>query len=129
VTAAAPANGRPLRILAVDDEPALAKMVELMLGWQGHQVSLANSGEAAVARLAEETFDLVISDLGLGTGMSGWEVAEQVRAHWPGTRVVLATGWAAEIDPAEAAQRGVAAVIAKPYRLVDLQAIVNHGLA
>jgi PAS domain S-box-containing protein len=127
--ATSPASARPLRILAVDDEPALAKMVELMLGWQGHAISLANSGEAAVARLANEQFDLVISDLGLGTGMSGWELADQVRARWPGTRLVLATGWAAEIDPAEAAQRGVEAVIAKPYRLVDLQRIANRDPA
>jgi DNA-binding response OmpR family regulator len=113
-----------MRILAIDDEPALARMVALILRKQGHTVETATSGEAGLALMAEQPFDLVITDLGLGDGQTGWQVAEEVRKSWPTTRVVLATGWGAGIDPAEARQRGVDAVLAKPYAPQELRQLV-----
>ena len=60
----------------------------------------------------------------LGSGMNGWELAAQVCAYHAGVRFCLATGWGTQIDTAEAAARGVEAVVAKPYRLTDLQRVV-----
>jgi CheY-like chemotaxis protein len=117
-------SGPPLRILAIDDEPALARMVKLILSKQGHAVETATSGEAGLALLAAQPFDMVITDLGLGDGQTGWQVAEEVRKSWPSTRVVLATGWGAGIDPAEARERGVDAVLAKPYAPHELRKLV-----
>jgi CheY-like chemotaxis protein len=57
----------------------------------------------------------------MGPGMNGWDLAAAVRGRWPRVRFVLATGWGAAIDAAEAASRGVDSVLAKPYRLPDLQ--------
>lgn len=87
---------------------------------------MASSAEAALERLAQERFDLVISDVGLGDGMNGWELADQVRARYPDLPFYLATGWGAQIDPAEARRRGVRAVLAKPYRLADLERLVQE---
>jgi CheY-like chemotaxis protein len=115
---------RALRILAVDDEPTLAGLLAHMLHRDGHAVAVAHSGEAALEVLDRGPFDLVVSDLGMG-GISGWDLAEQVRARRPGLPFVLATGWGAEIDPDEARRRGVAAVLAKPYRLADLRRVVR----
>lgn len=112
---------RPLQILAVDDEPALAKMIALMLAPGGHRVIVARSGEEALERLAAEPFDLVISDIAMGTGMNGWELAHRVQEEFPTVRVCLATGWGAQIDLEQARAHGVHAVIAKPYRLADLE--------
>ncbi len=114
---------QPLRILAVDDEPALTRMAALMLQQHGHTVVTAASGEEAVARLEAEHFDLVLSDVGMGAGMNGWELAQLVRQRWPETRFALATGWGAAIDPAQARARGVDAVLAKPYRSADLLSV------
>jgi CheY-like chemotaxis protein len=114
----------PLRILAVDDEPALARMLSLVLAKHGHQVEIATSGESGLERLEQQEFDLVITDLGLGSGLNGWQVAEQVRQRWPNVRVALATGWGAGIDPAEAQARGVEAVVAKPYAPETLRRVV-----
>lgn len=47
--------------------------------------------------------------------MNGWELAERVRRSWPKTRFVLASGWGASIDPLEAREKGVTAILAKPY--------------
>jgi two-component system NtrC family sensor kinase len=119
------ADAQPLRILAVDDDPAIGKMVARVLRPLRHIVTTATSGEQAVDLLAAESFDLVISDLGMGAGMTGWELAARVRERWPAVRFVLATGWGASIDPADAQARGVAAVLAKPYHPDDLQRIVT----
>ncbi|MBI3965225.1 MAG: GAF domain-containing protein [Chloroflexi bacterium] len=115
---------RTLRILAVDDEPLLSSILSRLLCLDGHTVTLASSGEEAQQRLGTQPFDLVISDLGLGAGMNGWELAEHVRSSFPGTHFILATGWGAQIDAEEAKSRGVEAVVAKPYRFNDLKAVV-----
>jgi CheY-like chemotaxis protein len=111
---------RSLRILAVDDEPMMTKAVVRMLKPSGHLVSVAGSGEEALEKLAEQTFDVVVSDMGMGAGMNGWELADAVKLRWPDVRFLLATGWGAAIDPAEATPRGVEAVLAKPYHPLDL---------
>lgn len=114
-----------LRILAVDDELPLAKLIALMLGADGHTVELATSGEEALRILEQQPFDLVISDVGMGAGMNGWQLAEVVRARYPTTRFCLATGWGAQIDPDEARARGVDAIVAKPYRIADLRRLIS----
>jgi CheY-like chemotaxis protein len=70
--------------------------------------------------LADQTFDVVVSDMGMGAGMNGWELAAAVRSRWPEIRFMLATGWGAAIDAGEARAKGVEAVLAKPYLAADL---------
>jgi PAS domain S-box-containing protein len=113
------------RVLAVDDEPKLRDMVARMLKPEGHQVALAGSGEEALEVLERAgPFDLVLSDISMGTGMSGWELADRIRERWPGTAVVLASGWGAQIDPDEARAHGVASVLWKPFRTAELRRLV-----
>jgi CheY-like chemotaxis protein len=111
---------RPLRVLVVDDEPMMTRAVARMLKPSGHLVTVAGSGEEAVEKLSEQTFDVVLSDMGMGAGMNGWELADQVKRRWPTVRFMLATGWGAAINPGEARARSVQAVLAKPYQLADL---------
>jgi CheY-like chemotaxis protein len=121
-----------IRILIVEDEIQLAHMADVVLTQRGHHVVVVASGEAALEELESERFDLVISDLGLGPGKNGWDLADAVRERWTGTRFVLLTGWGAGIDPGDAQTRGVDEVIAKPYRIADLRQVVDRvavGLA
>jgi CheY-like chemotaxis protein len=71
--------------------------------------------------LAGETFDVVVSDMAMGAGMNGWDLAQAVMDTWPHVQFLLATGWGAAIDPGEARGRGVDAVLSKPYRPEDLE--------
>jgi CheY-like chemotaxis protein len=126
---AAVGERRVRRILAVDDEPSLRQLIPRLLGQDGHYVAVAASGEEALTYLEREAaagqpFDLVISDLGMGPGMNGWDLADQVRRRFPGVRFTLATGWGEQIDPQTARERGVLAVLSKPYRLRDLKRLV-----
>jgi CheY-like chemotaxis protein len=117
---------RCIRILVVEDEEQLARMASLVLTQRGHEVVVAASGEEALERLQQERFQLIISDLGLGPGKNGWDVAAAVRHQSPTTRFVLVTGWGAAIDPEEARKRGVDEVIAKPYRIADLRQVADR---
>ncbi len=63
-----------LLVLAVDDEPAMGNMIRRVLRPRGHSVITATSGEEALERLANESFDVMISDVGMGPGMNGWEL-------------------------------------------------------
>ena len=120
-----PDVARQLRILVVDDEPALVTMLARLLSSDGHDVAVATSGEEAVSILADRPIDVVISDLGMGAGMNGWDLAAAVRTLPRPPHFILTTGWGAEIEPEEAAARGVLAVVSKPYRLPDLRKILN----
>ena len=115
---------RSLRVLVVDDEAKLAALAAGMLRRDGHQATETGSGLEALERLRAEPFDLVISDLSMGDGMSGWELASETVQLIPGLPIVLATGWGAAIDEQEARERGVQAVLAKPFRISDLRAVV-----
>ena len=66
---------------------------------------------------------MVLSDLGLGIGIDGWELALRIRAGWTGIRFVLASG-SVGINPVEARTRGVDAILPKPYRAQDLKALL-----
>jgi PAS domain S-box-containing protein len=123
--AAAEAQGRARTILIVDDEEALRRMLTRMLAQDGHTIVPAATANEALERLAEQRFDLVLSDHGLGLGMNGLELATAVRDRWPGTRFILVTGWGGTIDPAEVRPLGVEAVIAKPYRASVLRQRIN----
>ena len=120
-----PDSTRRACVLVVDDEPQLARMAALVLQSGGHTATTATSGEEALERLSAESFDLVVSDLSMGAGMNGWDLAEEVRQRWPNTRVVLATGWGASIDQAQARSRGVSGVLAKPYDTTSLLRMVD----
>jgi CheY-like chemotaxis protein len=121
---AEPAPRPNLRILVVDDEPAVGTMIRRMLRPDGHSVVAVTAGEEALRCLETEVFDVVISDVGMGRGMNGWELANEVHRRQPDLPVVLATGWGATIDPSEARMKGIHAILAKPYPPADLQSIL-----
>jgi nitrogen-specific signal transduction histidine kinase/CheY-like chemotaxis protein len=117
---------RRIRILVVEDEQQLARMASMVLTQRGHYVEIAATGEEALEHLAHERFELIVSDLGLGSGQNGWDLAHAVRVRWPETHFVLVTGWGAAIDLKEAQARGVHEVISKPYRIADLRQVADR---
>lgn len=69
----------PLRILAVDDEPTIVEFLRVGLGYEGYQVEIAMEGRAALDRLRQAEFDLVILDVML-LGLDGFEICKRIRA-------------------------------------------------
>jgi CheY-like chemotaxis protein len=113
-------DGPRLRLLVVDDEPALARLAAQGLRGVGHQVVALHSAVEALAALDTDQFEVLVTDLGLGNGMNGWELVSLARQSRPGLRVVMVSGWGSDIEPTRAAANGVDAVLAKPYHLARL---------
>jgi DNA-binding response OmpR family regulator len=114
-------------VLIIDDEADIADVLRDTLAAEGHAVEVALSGAEGLAKLDENGFDVVFTDLGM-PDMSGWEVAAEVRARHPDTPVVLVTGWGASLDDDEVRRNGVAAVVHKPFEIDHLVATAGRVL-
>lgn len=86
-------------------------------------MTLVATGEEALEQCEADVFDVVLTDLGLGSGMDGWELAARIRRDWPHTQVILVSG-RTDIDAADATMRGVTALLNKPYQADDLRRLV-----
>ncbi len=101
------------RLLLVDDDPGVLSLMRDMLRFKGHAVVGVMDSAKALKLLETDTFDLVLTDLGM-PGVNGWEVARQAKAKNPKTPVVMITGWAIPYEAEELAERGVDLLLAKP---------------
>jgi signal transduction histidine kinase len=115
------------KILVIDDEPYVCGVLQDLLAGDGHQVITCEDGESGLTRFEAEPFDMVITDFGMPR-MSGWDVARFVKLQQPQMPVAMVTGWSDRFDPAEIATRGVDYVVAKPFKLEDIRAVVASAL-
>jgi two-component system, NtrC family, response regulator GlrR len=115
------------RILTVDDDPALLRLLSLRLSSEGHEVIEADSGEAALGRLDHELPDLMITDMRMG-GMDGLQLFEAVHRRHPLLPVLMITAHGTIPDAVKALQRGMFGYIPKPFEARDLMAEVNRAL-
>lgn len=107
-------------LLLVEDEAALRHAVAEQLTDHGYIVSHAESGEEAVAALAEFAFDLVLTDLRL-PGIGGTGVMDAALERYPDIIVIVMTGFGTVKDAVEAIKRGAADFITKPFQFDELQ--------
>ena len=103
-----------MKILIVDDDPEVNEVLELMLTQMGHEVTAVTQGQEAIARLGQDTYDMVITDVFMPE-VSGWEVVEAVKQKSPETPVVFITGWGAQLDREQINGSGVDGIITKPF--------------
>ncbi len=110
-----------LRVLFIEDDPTLRMLTGEVMSELGHTVVLGGSAEEALARLAEEPFDVLFTDVGL-PGMDGLELARRARAADPGLTVVIASGYM--VDAAVEGLRGVHCVL-KPYDIDGVRVLLE----
>ncbi|HZX88985.1 MAG TPA: response regulator, partial [Reyranella sp.] len=121
------ATGRPRRVLLVEDEVVLRMSTTDMLEQLGCFVSGVGSGEQALELLTRGgLFDLLLTDLGL-PGMSGEELASEVRRRFPRLPVVIASGYGRSGAQAAGMQAEGLQFISKPYSSIDLQQALDHA--
>jgi CheY-like chemotaxis protein len=101
------------KVLVVDDDPVVRKSIDRVLSSKGYAVITAENGEEALRKLNEEKYDLVYTDIRM-PGISGLEVAEQVKARKPWTPVVIITGYGTDAAQARAKAAGVSSFVHKP---------------
>ena len=113
--------GRGERILFVDDEGVLLFVGTMTLEQKGYQVTGMPNGDAALRELQAnpDGYDVVLTDLSM-PGMSGLQLAEQVRKIRPELPVILTSGYISPEDQARADQLGIHAVLTKPVNTKEL---------
>lgn len=116
------------KVLVVDDDPVVRKSFDRVLSDKGYAVITAESGEEALHKLDEERYDIVYSDIRM-PGMSGLEVAENVKARRPWTPVVIITGYGTEAAEARAKAAGVSSFLHKPLSPEMIEDSVRDSLA
>ncbi|WP_136417896.1 MULTISPECIES: response regulator [Oxalobacteraceae] len=101
------------KVLVVDDDPVVGKSFNRVLSDKGYIVITAENGYDALAKLQEEKYDLVFTDIKM-PGMNGLEVAERVKAKQPWTPVVIVTGYGSKANEEKAMAVGVSDFLRKP---------------
>ena len=110
-----------MRILVVDDEPALRSSLERALGLDRYEVELAGDGTEALDRLALAPVDAVVLDVSM-PGIDGLEVCRRLRAAGDRTPVLMLTARDAIDDRVEGLDAGADDYLVKPFALRELQA-------
>jgi len=119
------------RILVIEDEPHIRILIENLLARDGHEVDLAENGEAGLMLFARHQYDLVITDIVMPE-KDGFEVISALNRILPHARVIAITGGAAKLDIrnllAMAESLGADRVLSKPLDFIKLQAAVKEVL-
>jgi DNA-binding response OmpR family regulator len=120
------AGGRPARILLVDDEQPVQKLLSFPLEKEGYEVVAALDGQEALKRFENERFDLVVLDIMLPK-MDGLEVCRRMRAK-SSVPIIMLTAKAEEIDKVLGLEIGADDYITKPFSMREFRSRVRAAL-
>lgn len=115
-----------LKVMIVDDEPIVGKRLTPTLEKHGFLVESFVDPRKALARLEEEEFDIVVTDLRMEE-VDGIGVLERVMESCPNTRVIFITGYATVEVAREALVKGAFDFIAKPFKPKELRGVINKA--
>ncbi len=101
------------KVLVVDDDPVVGKSFDRVLSAKGYAVITASNAQDALNKLDAENYDVVFTDIKM-PGMSGLEMAEQVKQRRPWLPVVIVTGYGSPDNEARAEAAGVSSFLRKP---------------
>jgi DNA-binding response OmpR family regulator len=107
------------RVLLVDDEVDFTASLRKVLSRRGFEVETASDGLTALARIAKESFDVIVLDVKM-PGMDGIQVLGEIRRMALETRVILLTGHLSLTDEEKGIKEGAFAYLFKPFPILKL---------
>jgi DNA-binding NtrC family response regulator len=113
------------RILAIDDEQNIRRLIENELGLEGFEVTTAKTGEEGLEKMNELSFDVVLLDIKLPK-MNGIEVLRKIRPRIPPPEVIMITGYGDIQTAVESMKLGARDYITKPFKLSELLALITQ---
>ena len=116
------------RVLVADDEAKLGKLVAEALELDGHAVSRAQGGRAALVELAARPYDVVITDLRMPE-VDGLQVLREARRKEPPPEVIVMTAYGTAESAVEAMKSGAADYLTKPFAMDELRMRVERLVA
>jgi two-component system, OmpR family, KDP operon response regulator KdpE len=114
------------RILIVDDDPQIRRVLKVTLAGQGFEVDDARDGEAALEKLRDSRFDLVLLDVNM-PGMSGLDACRAIRSSSE-IAIIMLTVRDDEADTVEALDAGADDYVTKPFKPSELSARIRAAL-
>lgn len=115
------------RILVVEDEPQIARVLQLELQFEGYEVTIAHTGTDGLIAYREQSFDLVLLDIML-PGMNGLDVLKRIRTDERMTPVILLTAKGDTHDKVAGLDLGANDYITKPFEFEELLARIRSAL-
>jgi two-component system response regulator PilR (NtrC family) len=119
------------QILVVDDEQSMREFLAICLRRAGHAVTVATSGEQAVAQLKTQPFDIVVSDLRMPGELDGLGLLDAIKGGSIGgldCEVILVTAFASADTALAAMKRGAYDYLTKPFHVDEINAVIGRAL-
>lgn len=117
-----------LEILVVDDDAPLREMLTRAFEREGHTVTAVSDGDAALATLDHESYDIILLDVALGAGPSGHDIARALRGRRDVTPVIMLTALDSEADAVQGLEAGADDYVTKPFGLAELRSRIRAVL-
>ena len=116
----------PRRVLVVDDHVDAARMLQLLLQYEGHEARIAHDGQAALKAVEEFKPEFVFLDIGM-PGMNGYEIARALRGHENRNKLLLIalTGWGQPSDIQESREAGFDLHLVKPLDTASVKRLLE----
>lgn len=119
---------RRLKILVLDDEPIVCKRLKPNLEKVGFEVDIFTDSAEALHHVQEHPYDIIISDLKMKV-VDGMRFLKEVKKNSPRTELIIITGFATLETAKESYKHGVFDFIAKPFKLGEIQKVVELAAA
>ena len=116
-----------VKILIVDDEQVVLDSCRKILAAEGYEVFLASSAAEALAAIKTDTFSFLIIDVKM-PGHDGMYLMRELNEHWPGTPVVVMSGYHTDQTIEKAKQMGAVSFINKPFTPDELINSVQNAI-
>jgi DNA-binding response OmpR family regulator len=118
-----------LRILVVDDEADLRELLTRSFSREGHEVVAVTDGREALEQTGSgDGFDVVLLDVALGPGPSGYDVARELRAQRNVVPIIMLTALDSEADAVQGLEAGADDYVTKPFGLAELRSRIRAVL-
>ncbi|MFS0723213.1 response regulator transcription factor [Paenibacillus sp. 1P07SE] len=115
------------RVLVIEDEPTLARLLSYNLSQEGYEITVADHGGEGLQTALQRSFDLIILDIML-PGMNGFEILGKLRQNGVSTPVIILTARNAEEEVVQGLKHGADDYITKPFGVAELLARVSAVL-
>jgi DNA-binding response OmpR family regulator len=117
-----------LDILVVDDESQLRELVARSFAREGHHVTAVADGRAAVDRASTQSFDVILLDVALGSGPTGYDVCRTLRERRNIVPIIMLTALDSEAEAVLGLEAGADDYVVKPFRPAELRSRIRAVL-
>ena len=117
-----------LDILVVDDDAPLRDMLSRSFEREGHRIVAVGDGDSALDEAAKNQFDVMLLDVALGPGMTGYDIARTLRERRNVTPIIMLTALDSEADVVQGLEAGADDYVTKPFGLAELRSRIRAVL-